>query len=82
MPTVLRFAGLRVAIYPNDHRPAHVHVIGSDSEAVFVLHCPEGPPVLRECYGFSYQESSRILEVLTEYLAALCTQWSTIHVHD
>lgn len=27
---------LRVAIYPNDHRPAHVHVIG-DGEAVFVL---------------------------------------------
>jgi len=28
MPTVLRFEGLRVVIYPNDHRPAHVHVIG------------------------------------------------------
>jgi len=22
MPTVRRFSGLRVAIYPNDHRPA------------------------------------------------------------
>jgi len=28
MPTVLRFEGLRAVIYPNDHRPAHVHVIG------------------------------------------------------
>jgi hypothetical protein len=26
MPTVMRFDGLRVLIYPNDHRPAHVHV--------------------------------------------------------
>jgi hypothetical protein len=26
MPTVHRFDGLRVVIYPNDHRPAHVHV--------------------------------------------------------
>ncbi|WHZ20694.1 MAG: hypothetical protein OJF55_002843 [Rhodanobacteraceae bacterium] len=28
MPTILRLGGLRVVIYPNDHRPAHVHVIG------------------------------------------------------
>ena len=53
MPTVLCFDGLRVVIYPNDHRPAHVHVIGGGCEAVFDLHCPEGPPELRENYGFS-----------------------------
>jgi hypothetical protein len=29
VPTVLRFDGFRVVIYPNDHRPAHVHVIGT-----------------------------------------------------
>jgi hypothetical protein len=28
MPTVLRIGGLRVVIYPNDHPPAHVHVLG------------------------------------------------------
>jgi hypothetical protein len=32
----------RVAIYPNDHRPAHVHVIGGGGEAVFILNCPGG----------------------------------------
>jgi hypothetical protein len=48
MPTALRLDGLRVVIYPNDHRPAHVHVIGADGEAVFNLNCPEGPVVLRE----------------------------------
>jgi hypothetical protein len=42
MPTVLRFAGWRVTIYPNDHRPAHVHAIGKDCEAVFELNCPAG----------------------------------------
>ena len=41
MPTVLRFNGLRAVIYPNDHRPAHVHVIGRGYEAVFNLHCPK-----------------------------------------
>ncbi len=53
MPTILRFDGLRAVIYPNDHRPAHVHVIGSDVEAVFILHCPDGPPELRESYSFN-----------------------------
>jgi hypothetical protein len=43
VPTVLGLHELRVVIYPNDHRPAHVHVIGSDHEAVFRLGCPDGP---------------------------------------
>jgi len=53
MPTVLRFDGVRVAIYPNDHRPARVHAIAADGEAVFVLNCPHGPLDLRESFGFS-----------------------------
>ena len=60
MPTVLRFAGLRAVIYPNDHRPAHVHVIGNDCEAVFNLNCPAGPVELRENYGFSRREIGQI----------------------
>ena len=59
MPTVKRIDGLRVVIYPNDHRPAHVHVIGGDSEAVFDLHCPFGPAEVRENYGFSLKEWGR-----------------------
>jgi hypothetical protein len=60
MPTVLRFTGLRAVIYPNDHRPAHVHVIGKGSEAVFNLHCPGGPVELRENYGFNLKDLNRI----------------------
>ena len=52
MPTVHRLQGLRVVIYPSDHRPARVHVKGPEGEGVFVLNCPEGPPVLRQSYGF------------------------------
>jgi hypothetical protein len=55
MPTVLRFEGLRVAIYPNDHRPAHVHVVGRGCEAVFNLNCPAGAVALRENYGSQEQ---------------------------
>lgn len=82
MPTVLRFDGLRVVIYPNDHRPAHVHVKGADGEAVFVLHCPDGPPALRESFGFNRPELSRIGSELANRLAALCAEWRTMHGHD
>ena len=79
MPTVLRLDGLRVVIYPADHRPAHVHVIGAKVEAVFVLNCPDGPPSLRESYGFSRREELRIQKDLAAHLSTLCLQWSAIH---
>ncbi len=74
MPTVLRFAGLRVAIYPNDHRPAHVHVIGKGCEAVFNLHCPDGAAELRENYGFNLRDLNRIEAGLAADLAAMCRE--------
>ena len=79
MPTVDRVNGLRVVIYPNDHRPSHVHVIGKGCEAVFNLNCPQGPPELRENYGFSLAEVSRIQTALGKRLAHLCAEWSKIH---
>ncbi|OYY28396.1 MAG: hypothetical protein B7Y65_01360 [Azorhizobium sp. 35-67-15] len=82
MPTVLRLEGLRVVIYPNDHRPAHVHVIGSGGEAVFLLHCPEGPSELREIYGFSPTKAGDIKKALDAALTGLCENWKAIHGDD
>jgi hypothetical protein len=49
VPTVLRLGGkVRVVVYPSDHRPAHVHVIGPGWELVFDLNCPDGPPEIQE----------------------------------
>lgn len=79
MPTVLRISGLRVVIFPNDHRPAHVHVKGVEGEAVFTLHCPSGPPTLRESYGFRLADLTGIKKALSSALTALCAEWSTIH---
>ena len=81
MPTVLRIGGLRVVIWPNDHRPAHVHVKGAAGEAVFNLHCPGGPPVLRESYGFRLADLNRIEDVLAAAIIALCAEWRTIYGH-
>jgi hypothetical protein len=79
MPTALRIGGLRVVIYPNDHRPPHVHVQGAGSEAVFLLNGPAGPPTLRGSFGFTTGELNRIRSVLAENLFALCEEWERIH---
>ena len=79
MPTVLRFEGMRAVVYPNDRRPAHVHVIGGGGEAVFDLNCPDGPPALRESYGFNRRDASRIETTLEAHLAKLCEEWRKIH---
>ena len=79
MPTILRVDGLRVVIYPNDHMPEHVHVIGGGGEALFNLHCPDGPPVLRENYGFSRAEVTWIAAELLPHVGRLCEEWSRIH---
>jgi hypothetical protein len=82
MPTALRIGGLRVVIYPNDHRPPHVHVRGAGTEAVFVLNCPVGPPTLRNSFGLTTAELNRIALVLAAELTALCSEWERIHDHN
>jgi hypothetical protein len=79
VPTVLGFEGLRIMIYPNDHRPAHVYVIGRGCEAVLNLNCTAGPVGLRENYGFWRREIRRIVVVLVQRLVELCRAGEQIH---
>jgi len=79
MPTVLRFDGMRVVVYPNDHPPPHVHVMSSDCEAVFDLNCLDGPPVLRGSFGCNTKELGRIATALAASLTTLCKEWDLIH---
>jgi Fe2+ or Zn2+ uptake regulation protein len=71
--------GLRVVVYPNDHRPAHVHVIGNGCEAVFKLNCPDGPPELRENHHFSHIDLNRIDAELSKHVETLCAAWRRMH---
>lgn len=82
MPTITRIGALRVVVYPNDHRPAHVHVIGGGYEAVFNLNCPYGPPELRENFGFPLVQVGKIKTALADELKRLCAEWSKIHESD
>lgn len=79
VPTVLRFDGFRVVVYLNDHRPAHVHVIGSEYEAVFQLNCPDGPVELREDYGTTRRQIKAFERELMKNLSQLCRAWEEIH---
>ncbi len=79
MPTIERIDGWRVVVYPNDHRPAHVHVIGAGCEAVFELDCPHGPPRLRESWGFSLKDINRVEKFLRKAVKSLCIAWEQIH---
>lgn len=81
MPTVARLDGLRVVIFPNDHGPAHVHVVGAGGEAVFKLCCPGGPPQIRQCRGLSATAVRRLHRSLLPLVPHLCTCWSAIHDH-
>jgi hypothetical protein len=75
MPTLLRIEGLRVVIYPNDHPPAHVHVIGPDWEVVINL---TGLSI-REVINGGEREARRAMQIVSENRDLLLDAWRAIH---
>ena len=76
MPTVLRVHGLRFVIYPNDHMPAHVHIIGPGWVVVINLQGLEVREVVGSC---SMRDARRVLNLVAEHSAALLEAWSVFH---
>lgn len=79
MPTVTRFQGFRVVVYPNDHRPPHVRVMNAEGEAIFLLNCPDGPPALRGSFGLTAPALNIIETALTSVVRELCVVWERVH---
>ena len=79
MPTVMRQGRVRYIIYPSDHRPAHVHLIGPEGEAIFNLNCPNGPCALRENYGVKSRPLNDIERLTNKHIKELCRAWEEIH---
>ncbi|HEY4299011.1 MAG TPA: DUF4160 domain-containing protein [Paraburkholderia sp.] len=79
MPILARIGGLIVVIYPHDHAPPHVHVLGPDGEIIFILNCPEGPVTLREVRGYSEREARRLAKGVNDMVPFLCSAWKGIH---
>jgi hypothetical protein len=75
VPTVLRVDGLRVVIYPNDHPPAHVHVIGPGWLVVINLVGLE----VREVFGCNEPEAGRVLRLVEGHRERLMEAWRRLH---
>lgn len=72
--------GARVVIYPNDHRPAHVHIFRAGNEAVIILGCHSGPISLRSNKGFNKSELNVFYAAIkTDVIAIYCANWMVIH---
>ena len=82
MPNVLPpLKGWRVVIYPNDHRPPHVHVIGTQERARFQLLCDLGQVRLLDNIGFSLSQLKHTESYLLNHITQLCKEWGRIHGH-
>lgn len=82
MPSVVPpLKGWRVVIYPNDHRPPHVHVMGVQVHARFELLCDMGKVQLMSNVGFTQSQIQLIAAYLVKHLKHLCKEWGRIHDH-
>lgn len=79
MPTILRRNGFAFRVYPNDHRPAHVHVIKGDGEVVIELGGERTPPSIREVYGMRDRDVVSAFGMAVEFKTELLAAWKKIH---
>jgi hypothetical protein len=75
MPTVHREDGFRIVIWPNDHRPPHVHVFTASGEAVVEL----DPISVREYVGMKLGEVVRAVRIVEVHRKKLILAWEEIH---
>jgi hypothetical protein len=81
MATVFRSSRrYRVAIYSNDHPPAHAHAVGRGLDARFRLNCPDGPVELWDFQGgWTLAHLNELGEEIAAQLEDCCKIWSEIH---
>jgi hypothetical protein len=79
LPTVLRFRGLLLVIYPNDHWPPHVHVIGAGREDKIALGLAGQRPSLVSNEGLSRRGLTTALVEVDRNRDLLIRRWREIH---
>jgi Domain of unknown function (DUF4160) len=73
----IRYGKLRLVIYPNDHLPPHVHVMGADWEMCISL--TQQPSVMSILGKPKRQEAASALLAVYEKLLVLQMMWSNLH---
>ena len=76
MPTVLKGGGFRIVIYPNDHNPPHVHIVGPDKTAKVEIGAATN---LVSNIGFSAAELRRALALIEAHEEELMKAWRRLH---
>lgn len=78
MVTVLRQGGFRIAIYLEDHEPAHVHVYG-DGEVKISLLSQSGSPQVVDQTKMRLGDVRKALRIVTEQQEMLLMKWNEYH---
>lgn len=79
MPTVFEVGAYRIVVYPNDHRPAHVHAVGPDGEGRFALGSAPGDVYLMDVDGIPRAELRKIAEQIIDRHQECLDKWREIH---
>lgn len=72
MGEILRVRNLKICIYPKDHYPPHVHVIGPEAEAKFTL----TDFTCVSSFGFRKKTIVEIAKFLREHEQLLLEAWN------
>lgn len=75
MPTIHRYGGFRIVIYPADHPPPHVHAINADGYAVIEIESL----YVRRVDEMRDKDVARAVRVVAEIRDTLMESWREIH---
>jgi hypothetical protein len=79
MPTVFVHGAYRIVVYLNDHAPAHVHAVGPDGNARFLL--GDGPEEVRlvDVDGIGKKDLRGLAAEVIDRHEECLTAWRSIH---
>ena len=78
MVTIVRSGALRIVIFPDDHDPPHVHVIGDGETKIGLGDSPAALFVIFSI-GTKANERRRAVEAVRAHHALLLRRWSEIN---
>jgi Domain of unknown function (DUF4160) len=78
MVTVVRAGALRLVIYPDDHDPPHVHVIGDGETKIVLGDSPQSMHVIFS-HGAKANEKRRAVAAVREQHSLLVRRWSELN---
>lgn len=81
MPTLFHVGAWRVVIFPNDHEPAHVHLVGPEGYAKFAIGRRPDDVSLLETEGVPTPILRRAAAQVIDRHAQCLESWSAIHGH-